>query len=101
MSMKIPLILLAILSAVTGFIPFSEFVTTDGIPFTSHIHWDIAIPATIVGALGIIIAFIFYKKESDLSDKAVASFGGFYRTVYEKFYIDELYIFVTKKSYSI
>jgi NADH-quinone oxidoreductase subunit L len=32
-----------------------------------------------------------------LSDKAVASFGGFYRTVYEKFYIDELYIFVTKK----
>ena len=97
MSMKIPLILLAILSAVTGFIPFSEFVTSDGIPFTSHIHWDIAIPVTIVGALGVIIAFIFYKKESDLSDKAIASFGGFYRTVYEKFYIDELYIFVTKK----
>ena len=97
MSMKIPLIILAILAAVTGFIPFSEFVTSDGIPFTSHIHWDIAIPATIVGLIGITAAFIFYKKESDLSDKAAASLGGFYNTVHKKFYIDEIYIFVTKK----
>lgn len=97
MSMKIPLIILAILAAITGFIPFSEFVTSDGIPFTSHIHWDIAIPATIVGLIGIVVAFIFYKKESDLSDKAVASLGGVYRTVHRKFYIDEVYIFITKK----
>lgn len=95
-SMKMSLVILAILSAVTGFIPFTEFVTSDGIPFATHIHWNVAIPATISGIIGIAIAYVFYKKENTISDKTVVSLGGVYRTIHKKFYIDEIYIFVTK-----
>ena len=96
-SMKVPLIILAIGSAVAGFIPFSHFVTSDGIPFDAHIHWEVALPAIVVGLIGIIIAYSFYKKESTAPDKITTSLGGIYKMVYQKFYIDEIYIFITKK----
>jgi len=38
-----------------------------------------------------------YKKQSNKPDKIAASLSGFYKAAYHKFYIDELYLFVTKK----
>ena len=38
-----------------------------------------------------------YKKESDRPQKFAAALGGLYRSAYKKFYIDEIYLFVTKK----
>ena len=95
--MLLPLIILAVASVFTGFIPFSQFVTSDEIPFATHVHWNIALPAIGVAFAGIITAFVFYKKESALPQNISDSLGGFYRTVYRKFYIDEIYIFITKK----
>jgi NADH-quinone oxidoreductase subunit L len=46
--------------------------------------------------VGIGIAALFYRKENERADKAVILMKGFYNTVYHKFYIDELYIFITK-----
>ena len=40
---------------------------------------------------------MFYKKESDLSNRATTSFGSFYKYALNKFYFDELYLFVTRK----
>jgi len=95
--MKIPLILLAIGSTFAGFVPFNNLVTSDGLGFNIHMHWNIALPSIGIGLLGIAIAYIFYKKESELPDKTVAVLSGIYRSVHNKFYIDELYIFITKK----
>lgn len=95
-SMSIPLILLAMASATVGFIPFSELVTSDGKAFHIHTHWDIAIPSIAIAVVGISTAMLFYKRESPLSDKLAASFGNFYKAAYHKFYIDELYLFITK-----
>jgi NADH-quinone oxidoreductase subunit L len=97
LTMTIPLIILAIGSIVTGFIPFNELVTSDGKGFETELELIVAIPSVLIGLLGIGIAFIMYKKESAIPDKLVATFKYSYKWAYNKFYMDELYLFVTKK----
>ena len=46
---------------------------------------------------GIFTAMWLYKKQKIRPDKLAASLNGIYKTVYNKFYIDELYLFITKK----
>lgn len=94
--MLIPLFILAFASVFSGFIPFGKFISSNGIPFETHIHWNIAIPAIAVAIAGITIAFAFYKKENNLPEKISSSLGNIYKMVYQKFYIDEVYTFVTK-----
>jgi len=97
LSMTFPLLVLALLSIVGGFIPFSEFVTADKAGFEAHLNYPLAAIAVSVGLIGIILAWIFYKKENNLADKFANGFGILYKWAYHKFYFDELYLFVTKK----
>ena len=97
LSMTFPLLFLALLSIVGGFIPFSELITADKIGFEAHLNYPLAAVAVGVGLIGIILAWVFYKKENDLADKFVNAFGVFYKWTYNKFYFDEIYLFVTKK----
>jgi NADH-quinone oxidoreductase subunit L len=97
LTMTIPLMFLAVASIFAGYIPFSQFVSSDSIPFTSEIEMGIAIPSVVVGLIGILIAFIMYKKETTIPDKVASGFNFFYRWAFNKFYFDELYLFVTKK----
>ena len=96
-TMTIPLIILAIGAAVSGFIPFNKLVTSDGKILESEIELVIAIPSVLIGLLGIGIAYIMYSKESLIPDKMAATFKYGYKWAFNKFYIDELYLFVTKK----
>jgi NADH-quinone oxidoreductase subunit L len=97
LTMTIPLMILAVASVFAGFIPFGEFVTSDGIPHHGEIHMNIAIPSVAIGLVGILVAFLMYRKVTTVPDRIAKAFGGFYHTVYNKFYIDEIYLFVTKK----
>ena len=96
-SMTIPLWILAIGAIFAGFIPFSHLVTSDGQAFDTHFHWNIAIASVGIALAGIISAFVLYKKESDTHLKIRAAFGSLYTLTIRKFYMDELYLFVTKK----
>jgi NADH-quinone oxidoreductase subunit L len=96
-TMTIPLIILAIGSVFTGFIPFSKLVTSDGKIFETHIEMMIAIPSVLIGLAGIGIAYLMYKKETILPDRMASTFSYGYKWAFNKFYIDELYLFVTKK----
>jgi NADH-quinone oxidoreductase subunit L len=96
-TMTIPLIFLAILTLFTGFIPFPKLVTADGMGFAAHIDWSVAIPSIAVALVGIGIATLMYRKESALSDKVMNATGVLYKWAYNKFYFDELYLFITKK----
>jgi len=95
--MTIPLMVLALLSIVGGFIPFSEFITADKGGFEAHLNYPLATIATGVGLLGILLAWVFYKKENSLSDRFASAFGPFYKWASDKFYFDEIYLFITKK----
>ena len=96
-TMTLPLIVLAIGSAFTGFIPFNKLVTADGKIFETEIEWIVAIPSVLIGLLGIAAAFAMYRKETEIPDKLVSTFKYGYKWAYNKFYIDEIYLFITKK----
>jgi len=96
-TMTIPLIVLAIGSVFTGFIPFSRLVTSDSMPFESHIEWSVAVPSVLIALAGITIAFFMYGRKTGIPDRIAATFKYTYKLVYNKFYIDEIYLFVTKK----
>ena len=94
--MTIPLIILAAGSVVAGFIPFNRLVTTDGKVFESEIELIVAIPSVLIGLAGIFIAWIMYKKETSIPDRIASTFRYSYKWAYNKFYFDELYLFVTR-----
>ena len=96
-TMTIPLMFLAFMSVVAGLIPFGEYVTYNGVPHHGELELGIAIPSVIIGILGITIAGLMYAKETSIPDKISKSLRGFYTAIYNKFYFDELYLFVTKK----
>ena len=96
-SMAIPMIFLAFMSIASGYLPFSEWVTPDRVGFHGHLDYGMAAIAVSVGLIGIIIAAVFYMKPTDIPDKISAAFGKFYVWTKNKFYIDELYMFITKK----
>lgn len=95
--MMMPLILLAIGAAGAGFIHFGEFVSSDGAPLASVFHLQFSIAPVALGFAGILVAWILYKKQNDKPDKIAASVKSLYIAAYHKFYIDELYLFITKK----
>ena len=96
-SMMLPLVLLAVGAAAAGFIPFGEFVSTDGKALESHFHLQFSIAPVALGLAGIFTARWLYKKQNNKPDKFAASLNGFYKAAYHKFYIDEIYLFITKK----
>lgn len=96
-SMTIPMLFLAIMSIVGGYIPFSDFVTADHTPFETHLELPLAAIATTIGLLGIGLAFVFYKKLNNLPDRFANALGGFYTWIFNKLYFDEMYLFITKK----
>lgn len=96
-SMTIPLIVLAVLTCVTGFIPFSFYVSPDIRPYEVYIHWPVALSSIVVGGIGIFIAMWFYRKASDRPAHLATKLSGFWKAAYHRFYIDDVWMFITKK----
>ena len=96
-AMMMPLLLLAVGAAAAGFIPFGNFVSSNGVAMESKFHLQFSIAPVVIGLIGIFTAMWLYKKQNDKPGKIAASLNGFYKTVFNKFYIDELYMFITKK----
>lgn len=97
MTMLIPLLILAALSVVAGFVPMSQYVSIGASHGEHHggINWAIAGPATGVAVLGIALAALLYIGDGRRATALAQAFGAFYTTVKNKFYIDELYLFIT------
>jgi NADH-quinone oxidoreductase subunit L len=95
--MTIPLMILAFGSIFAGFLPFHHLVTSDGLGFDTHIDWMIAAPSILIGVVGIVVATLMYKTENSRPAAVANTFSHLYRWSFRKFYIDEVYLFVTKK----
>ncbi|HYL67574.1 MAG TPA: NADH-quinone oxidoreductase subunit L [Candidatus Limnocylindria bacterium] len=106
-SMIIPLMILAVLSVVGGWIGFGgrfEKFLEPVIAGAAEGPVEAVRPAAVaslegvlmaasvgIAVAGIALAWFLYLKRTDLPDKIAKSFGGFYRLVYHKYYVDELY----------
>jgi len=97
LSMLFPLLVLAGFAAFSGFIPFSKLVTSDGVPFETHLHIEFSILPVLLSLTGIALAWKYYKKPSTFPGIVSLKAGSIYRAINEKFYIDEIYLFITKK----
>ncbi len=96
-TMKLPLVILAIAAVLAGFVPFSKYVTSDGLPMEESINIVFSIAPVVLAVLAILLAASLYKKENDKPARIASSLGGLYQFAYRKFYIDEIYLFITKK----
>lgn len=95
-AMKFPLILLAVCSVGAGFIGFPEYVTSDGKGLETHMDLMAMLLPVSLSLAAIFVAGLMYKNANDTPGKASAAFSGLYRAAYRKFYVDEVYLFVTR-----
>jgi NADH-quinone oxidoreductase subunit L len=106
-SMTIPLIILAALTLVSGFVVFEEVGEALGFhsgwlgfvynplhgPEEFHIDWTVAILSTVLVLIGIVGGIIIWGGEAALSKRAAAFSPLIYRLFLNRFYIDEIYQF--------
>ncbi|MDR0763768.1 MAG: NADH-quinone oxidoreductase subunit L, partial [Bacteroidales bacterium] len=95
--MTYPLLFLALLSVVTGIIPFGRLVSADRLEMHTHIEWAIAAAGVLVALVGIFTARYMYRKRTAMPDKIANTLGVWYRAALHKFYLDEVWYFVTRK----
>jgi NADH-quinone oxidoreductase subunit L len=95
--MKFALVVLSAGALLAGFIPFSHFVDSDGRAFDSRVDPLFSIVPVTLALAGILLAHRLYHTQNDRPQKITAWLGGIYRVAYKKFYIDEGYLFVTRK----
>jgi len=95
--MTLPLIILALLSVVAGFVGspfmnniFGHFITAPGV---AHYEANVAIMviSSLIALSGIFLAWLIYQKRIISAESLRQRFAGIYNVLYRKFYIDELY----------
>lgn len=95
--MAIPLMILAVFSVFTGLIPFSEFISSDNKPFEMHIDMVVVSLSVVAAIVGIVVAYTMYFKDSNKPAAVAARLKGLYTASLNKFYLDEVWMFITKK----
>lgn len=95
--MSIPLIILALVSCVAGFIPFGEYVTFDGKPYHIHIDSTVATISLSVAILSIGLATLLYAKKNSVPEKMKNLCPALWTAANRRFYWDEIYQFITHR----
>jgi NADH-quinone oxidoreductase subunit L len=103
MVMLVPLIILAVLSAVGGFVGihngfehFLEPVFGSEFPKTitessGNTEWLLMGISVLFAFTGLVLAYVLYVSMPYLPDKIAASLNSFYELVLNKYYVDEIY----------
>ncbi|WP_321518167.1 NADH-quinone oxidoreductase subunit L [uncultured Bacteroides sp.] len=96
--MTFPLMFLAAVTLVAGFIPFGNFVSSNGEAYHIHLDMLVASISVCVAVIAIIIATIFYRKpEQTIPNMLGKKFRGLHTAATHRFYIDEVWMFITHK----
>ena len=96
-SMTFPLIFLAIPTLLAGFIPFGQFVTADRAPYSIHMDWLVAVISVIVALEAIFIASKLYQHPDKKPATVPSGLKGFHKAASHRFYVDEVYLLITRK----
>lgn len=105
-TMTLPLVILAAISCVAGFVPMGNLVTWNGhemfpegasfITNLKALDWTVASISLAVAIIAIILATVMYRKENPLPAKMKQALPALWDWCYHRFYWDELYMFITK-----
>ncbi len=97
-AMTLPLIFLALVTCVAGFIPFGHFISANGQSYTIHLDWTVAGTSIVIALLSIALATYIYKgSKQPVADSLQRRFSGLWTAAYHRFYLDEVYQFITHK----
>ena len=109
LTMTLPLIILCVITVgvgiyttLAGFLnwggSFGSFVTASGKDYTIHFDTKIALTSTIIAICAIALATYIYKGEKQpVADRMYKMFPRLHRAAYKRFYMDEVWMFVTHK----
>lgn len=98
LTMTLPLMFLAVVTVGAGFIPFGHFVSADGQSYDIHLDPTIATTSVIVAVCSIALATFIYKGEKQpVAEKMRAALPALHRWAFKRFYLDEVYQFVTHR----
>ena len=97
-SMTFPLVFLAAVTLVAGFIPFGHFVSSDGHSYDIHLEAGVAALSLCVAVAGIALAtWMYLREDRKVADSLATTFSGLHKAAYHRFYIDEIYQFITHR----
>lgn len=98
LTMTLPLMFLSVVTCVAGFIPFGHFVSADGRAYDIHLDWNVAGTSIIIAVASIFLAtYMYIGKRQPKADALAEKFSGLHRWAYKRFYLDEVYQFVTHR----
>lgn len=98
LSMTFPLMVLAAITIFGGFIPFGEFVSSNGHAYTIHLKASVAVTSVVVAVVAIALATWMYARDRQpVADMLARRFPRLHRAAYKRFYMDEIWMFVTKR----
>ncbi len=97
--MTLPLIILAAITVVAGWaMPFGHFVSSNGHAYDIHLDTTVAATSIVVAVIAILIATWMYAgKTQPVADMLQKKFSGLHHAAYRRFFMDEVWMFVTKK----
>ncbi|HBV85787.1 NADH-quinone oxidoreductase subunit L [Desulfosporosinus sp.] len=99
-SMTIPLMILAFFSVFGGFVALPEHNFAWYIHYGEFHHeaiaWGLAGISVLAGLLGIGLAYITYVKKLISAESVAGQFSGVYKLLKNKYYVDELYLWIIK-----
>ena len=96
MTMTIPLVILAAATCVAGFIPFGEFISSNGQAYAIHLDTKVATTSIALAVTAIVLATIMYIKPGRRITRIVnVVMREPIRAAYHRFYMDEAWMVVT------
>ena len=98
LAMTFPLMFLAAVTVVAGFIPFGHFVSSNGHAYDIHLDTQVMLTSIVIAVIAIALAVSIYaRSKQPVADALASRFRGLWTAAYHRFYIDEIYQFITHK----
>ncbi len=98
LTMTFPLMFLAVVTCVASFIPFGHFVSADGQAYDIHLDWSVAGTSIVIAVGAIALAtYIYMGERQPVAEAAAEKLQKLHRWAYKRFYMDEVYQYITHR----
>ena len=99
LTMTLPLVFLALVTVFVGWtVDFGHFVSADGRAYDIHLDPSVAITSIVIALCSIGLAIWIYGRDKQpVADALATRFASLHKWAYHRFYMDEVYQFVTHR----